>query len=190
MMNFVWLFMICFSLVCAVINGNTSQLSASVLNGASNAVNLCIKILGSICLWNGLMNIARESGLVKKIEKLLFPVLKFIFPNYSKTDAISAISANITANLLGLGNAATPLGIEAMRRMKNFNGSQTADREMIKFVILNSAALTLIPTTVAVLRQNAGSKSAMSVIFAVWVSSVVSLAAGLVGEKILSRFFK
>lgn len=187
MMNYVWTIMIGAAFLGAVFCGRTQELSAAVLSGAAGAVSLAIKILGSMCLWNGLMRVAGESGLTKRIEKLLFPLVKRLFPKYSKTPAGSAISANITANLLGLGNAATPLGINAMRKMKEINGKDEADNEMIRFAVLNSAALTLMPTTVAVLRAAAGSKNPMSVMLAVWVSGIAALAAGLLTEKILSK---
>ncbi len=187
MMNYVWVLMILISFVFALINGTMGELSSAVLQGSADAVNFCIKLLGTVCLWNGLMEIAKRSALTKKIEKLLSPVLRLLFPNYSKTDAVSPIAANITANLLGLGNAATPLGIEAMQRMKNQSKSAVADSEMIRFVVINSAALTLIPTTVAVLRQETGSENPMSVMIAIWISGIAALTAGLLAEKILSK---
>ena len=187
MMNYVWVLMIVISFVFSLINGTMGELSSAVLQGAADAVSFCIKLLGTVCLWNGLMEIAKRSELTKKIEKLLSPLLKLLFPRYSKTDAISPIAANITANLLGLGNAATPLGIEAMQRMKNHSKSSVADSEMIRFVVINTAALTLIPTTVAALRQQTGSEQPMSVMPAIWISGLLSLAAGLVCEKICSK---
>ena len=179
--------MILISFVFAVINSTMGELSAAVLQGAADAVSFCIKLLGTLCLWNGLMEIAKRSGLTEKIEKLLSPLLKLLFPRYSETDAASPIAANITANLLGLGNAATPLGIEAMQRMKNHSKATAADSEMIKFVIINSAALTLIPTTVAAIRQEMGSKEPMSVMGAIWISGAAALIAGLLAQRICSK---
>lgn len=167
-----------------------SELSKGILEGAKNAVQTAITLLGAMCFWNGITEIVSRTGLDKAINKILFPVIKRIFPRYSRTDALSAISANITANLLGMGNAATPLGIEAMRRMKNINGSDTADSEMIRFVVINSAALTLIPTTVAVLRAQTGSKDPFSILIPVWITGIISLSAGLLTEKILSKRWK
>ncbi len=179
--------MILISFVFSLINGTTRELSSAVLQGAADAVSFCIKLLGTVCLWNGLMEIAKRSGLTKKIEKLLSPLLKLLFPRYSKTDAVSPIASNITANLLGLGNAATPLGIEAMQRMKNHGKTSVADSEMIRFVVINSAALTLIPTTVAALRQEMGSTQPMSVMPVIWLSGLLSLVAGLICERICSK---
>lgn len=187
MMNYILPAMIVISFVFALINGRVEELSSAVLDGAADAVSFCIKLLGMICLWNGLMEVAQKSGLIRKTEKLLSPVLKLLFPRYSKTDAASPITANITANLLGLGNAATPLGIQAMKRMKNHSGSALADSEMIRFVIINSASLTLIPTTVAAIRQEMGSAQPMSVMPVIWLSSLAALITGLVAERILSK---
>lgn len=190
MMNYVWAFMIVISFVFAVINGTMEELSSAVLQGAADAVSFCIKLLGTVCLWNGLMEIAKQSGLTAKIERLMSPFLRLLFPRYSKTDAVSPIAANITANLLGLGNAATPMGVQAMQRMKAYSGSVTADSEMIRFVVINSAALTLIPTTVAALRQQMGSEQPMSVMIPIWISGITALIAGLTAERICSTVSK
>ncbi len=178
------------SFVCAIITGRVPELSKGILEGAKNAVQIAITLLGAMCFWNGISEIASLSGFNKIIDKILSPVIKLIFPKYSKTSAASAISANITANLLGLGNAATPLGIEAMRRMKEANGSDTADSEMVRFVIINSAAITLIPTTVASLRAAAGSEDPFSILIPVWITGIVSLTVGLLTEKLLSKRWK
>lgn len=190
MMNYVWALMIAFSFVCSIFTGNTDSLSKGILDGAVNAVNIALRLLGTMCLWNGLMEMAVSSGLTRLTDRILFPFVKLIFPKYAKTDAITAVSANITANLLGLGNAATPLGIEAMRRMKNASGSTYADSEMIRFVIVNSAALTLIPTSVSAMRAAAGSESPFSVIIPVWCTGITALIAGLIMEKLLSKRWK
>ena len=179
--------MIVISFIFAAINNTMGELSSAVLQGAADAVSFCIKLLGTVCLWNGLMEIAKRSSLTAKIEKLMSPLLKLLFPRYSGTDAVSPIAANITANLLGLGNAATPMGVQAMQRMKHHSSSSVADSEMIRFVIINSAALTLIPTTVAALRQQMGSKQPMSVMLPVWLSGIAALSAGLLAERILSK---
>lgn len=142
MMNYIWAGIIIFSFFFALLSGKMSSLSSGVLEGAAQAVNICLKLLGTLCLWNGISEIMKKAGIDKKLEKLLSLPVKLIFPRYSKTDAAGAITANIAANLLGLGNAATPLGIEAMRRMNNFNKSDTADNEIVRFVVINSAALT------------------------------------------------
>lgn len=190
MMNYIWTAIIILSFVCALITGRIPELSRGILEGAKNAVQIAFTLLGTMCFWNGISEIASLSGFNKIIDKILSPIIKLIFPKYSKTPAASAISANITANLLGLGNAATPLGIEAMRRIKEENNSNTADSETVRFVVINSAAVTLIPTTVASLRTAAGSEDPFSILIPVWITGMVSLTAGLLTEKILSKRWK
>ena len=163
--------------------------SAAIISSGADAVNLCVRLLGMLCLWNGLMSIAEKSGLTEKIGKILSPALKLIFRESKRNSSIlSAISMNITANLLGLGNAATPLGIEAMRRLQEENGkSPVASDDMIRFVVINSAALKIIPTTVSVIRQNYGAADPMDIIPAVWLSSAAALAAGIIITEILHK---
>ena len=187
MMNYIFAVSLLFSFIVCIFNSSAAALSEGILSGAVNAVNISIKLLGALSLWNGLSEIMSQSGLSEKVQRLLSPLIKMIFPTYHGTPAGDAVCANITANLLGLGNAATPLGIEAMKRIKAINGSDTADNETIRFVVINSAALTLIPTTVAALRQQSGSSSPFSIIIPVWISGLLSLSAGLICEKILSK---
>ncbi len=179
-----------FSLVAAIFSGNTAELSKGITESASLAVETLLRLLGTLALWNGLTEIMSRSGLDKKLQKLLSPVTGLIFPSYKNTPAIVPINANITANLLGLGNAATPLGIEAMRRMREIGGSDTADDETVRFVVINSAALTLIPTTVASLRAAAGSSSPFSIMIPMWCTGLTALFFGLIAERILSKGWK
>lgn len=190
MMNYIFAFSVIFSFITAVLTGNAAALSEGILEGAHNAVSIGIKLLGTMALWNGISEIMTESGLHKKIEKLLSPLMKLLFPNYSGTPAGEAICSNITANLLGLGNAATPLGVEAMRRIKAQSGNSFADNETVRFVVINSAALTLIPTSIASLRRLSGSTAPFSVILPVWLTGILSLTVGLLVEKILSKRWK
>lgn len=189
-MNYVWGFILAFSLITAIFNNKGAELSGGLLEASVSAVETALKLLGSLTLWNGITEIMSEAGLDKKIDKLLSPAIGLIFPTYKNTPAGSAITANITANLLGLGNAATPLGIEAMRRIKAINGSDTADNETVRFVVINSAALTLIPTTIATIRAGHGSASPFSIIIPVWLTGISALTAGLIAEKIFSKRWK
>lgn len=190
MMNYIWALICAVSLIFSIITNNTAELSRAVLSGASNAVNIALRLLGSLLLWNGLSEIVVRSGLEKIQARLLAPFINLIFPDYRNTPAADAICSNITANLLGLGNAATPLGIEAMRRMKEADGTTDASNGMVRFVVINSAALTLIPATTASLREAAGSKAPFSIIIPVWLTGVSALAVGLILEKLLSKRWK
>ncbi|MBQ3538124.1 MAG: spore maturation protein A [Clostridia bacterium] len=190
MMNFIIAIVFALSFISAVLTDNMADLSEGVLSGAKNAVSICISLLGTMALWNGLTAVAESSGLSEKIRRLLSPLIRLIFPYYGSSPAAAAIGANITANLLGMGNAATPLGIEAMRRMKEYSGNTYADRETVRFVVLNTAAITLIPTTVSALRSSAGSKEPFSILVPVWLTGISALLAGLIAEKLLSKGWK
>jgi spore maturation protein A len=181
--------MIIFSVIAAFFGGTADILTSAIISSASDAVSLCIRLGGTICLWGGLMEIAEQSGLTGAVCKLLSPFLKLIFPKMDiKGQTAKAISMNVTANLLGLGNAATPLGLEAMRRLKAENPlKEKASTDMIKFVVMNSAALHLIPTTVAAMRQDYGSKNPFDIMPASWISSACALTVGLVSATVLIR---
>ncbi len=190
MMNYIFTFCILFSVISALFYGKITSLPSGILDGAGNAVDIALRLLSSLALWNGIAEIAEECGLMKKAERLLTPIIRLIFPRYSETTAARAICANITANLMGLGNGATPLGIEAMRRMKELSGDSRADNEMVRFVVMNSASLTLIPATAAALRAEAGSGEPFSIIIPVWLTGITALIAGLTAERLFSKGWK
>lgn len=188
MMNYIWGGMIIFSFVSAIFTGNMQSLSDTVMNSALDAVNLIIRLTGMMCLWGGIMRIAEKSGLTVYISRCLGILFSRLYKNVDKNSKTAeAMSMNITANLLGLGNAATPLGLEAMRRMQEENGDKTkATDDMIIFVVMNSSAMRLIPTTVATLRTQAGSVAPMEIMPATWVSTALSLMSGILVAKTLS----
>lgn len=179
--------MVVFSVITSFFFSSGAQLSSAVISSAGDAVNLCIRLCGTICLWSGISEIAEKSGLTEIICRLLAPILKLVFPNMSmKSETAKAISMNVTANLLGLGNAATPLGIEAMRRLQNENGgSDKASHDMIKFVVMNCAAFHLIPTTVAGVRRDYLSAAPFEIMPATWLTSAAALSVGLISAKIM-----
>lgn len=181
--------MIIFSFICAVIKGNSAELSTAVINSGNTAVNLGLSLLGTFCLWNGLMAVAEKSGITNALGKLMAPLLCKIFKGLKKDDeALTPISLNITSNLLGLSNAATPLGIEAMKRLAEKNqNKETADNNMILFVVMNSAALRLIPTTVGAIRTAHGSENPMEIIVPSVLCSICSLTVGISLAKALNK---
>lgn len=190
-MNYIWPLMMIFSFFCAIATGNINNLSSAVISGGTDAISLSIKLLGIICLWNGLIHIAEKSGLTRSISRLLNPVLKLLFPTLKDSEAKEAISMNITANLLGLDNAATPLGLKAMNRLQEINGDKhTASDNMARFVVINTASLHIVPTTVALLRHEYGSASPTEVLFPALVTSVVALFMGIFMTSILKKVFK
>lgn len=189
MMNYIWGGMIIFSFIAAAFSGNMQELSDSIISGGQDAVSLVVKLIGMMCLWGGIMKIAEKGELTKIICRLLGPFFSLIYKDVDKkSKTAEAMSMNITANLLGLGNAATPLGLEAMRRMQQANPDKsTATDDMVVFVVMNSAAMRLIPTTVATLRTQFGSESPMEIVPATWVSTLLSLTAGILTAKIISK---
>lgn len=188
MLSFIFTFMIVVSIVCAVFTGKTEELSQSMMDGASDAVELLIMMSGMMCLWSGVMEVAKECRLTEKLSKLFSPVLRLIFPEVEKNSkAFELMSMNVSANLLGLGNAATPLGLQAMRELKGDSKSNTATDAMVNFVVMNTASIQLLPTTIATMRGALGSKSPFDIIFCVWISSVVALCMGLFVSKIFCR---
>lgn len=192
MMNYIWIAIIFFSVITAVFNGNANELSNGIFTSGNTAVDLCFSLLGTFCLWNGLMNIAEKSGLSQTFAKLTAPILCKLFKGLNKnSDAILPISLNITSNLLGLSNAATPIGIEAMRKLSKENTNKsTPSNNMVLFVVMNSAALRLIPSTVAGIRANHGSENPLEIIVPSILTSICALTVGISMTKILERFFK
>lgn len=180
-----WIFggMIVLSVIFAFATGNAAEVSNAALNECQNAVQFLLVLLGSMCLWGGFLKIAEKSGLTQIIAKVLSPLTHLLFPSLKKdSKAMTAISMNITANLLGLGNAATPLGITAMKALKEeAPGPQenTASHSMILFILLNTASIQLLPTTIATLRLQNGSAVPMDILPAVLLTSFLSLLVAL-----------
>lgn len=187
MLNVIWAVMILVSFICAAFTGKMPQLSEAVMNGASSAVNLIIGTLGMMCAWTGFMKIADAGGLTAVLCKIFHPLLKRLFPDYEHgSSALKAISMNMAANFLGLGNAATPLGIAAMKEMQKHNHDQAvANNSMVMFVVINTASIQLIPTFMGALRAQYGAKFPFDILPAVWTASVVSLVIGVVVAKLL-----
>ncbi len=183
--------MIIFSFFASIATKNVESLSSSIISSGTDAINLAIKLTGVICLWNGLINIAEKSGLTHSLCRLLSPVVKFLFPNLKDERTKEAISMNITANLLGLDNAATPLGLEAMSRLQSINKQKDiASNEMVRFVVINTACIHFVPTTVALLRQSYGSKSPTEILLPALFTSLCAISVGLILTVILKKVFK
>lgn len=192
MMNWIFTGLIFLSVVIGLINGRIDLVSTAAINESYKAVELVIKLAGALCLWSGLMNIAQKSGLTKKLSKCFYPLTTRLFKGLDKDSPVmGAISMNLTANFLGLGNAATPIGIEVMKGLSAYSKDKTtATNHMIIFVVMNTASLQLIPTTTAMLRLSAGSTDPLVILPAVWVSSAISVFVGLTTAIFLSKFSK
>lgn len=193
MMKWVFAVLILLSIIFGAGTGQIGAVSTAALSECGHAVELCITLAGSICLWNGLMRVAQASGLTEIIAKFLFPLTGRLFKGLQKgSPAMQMITMNISANLLGLGNAATPLGIAAITELEKdipLEQKGTASDNMLMLVVLNTASIQLIPTTVAVLRLKYGAANPLDILPAVLISSLASVAVGITLARLLNRFF-
>lgn len=189
-MAWIWTGMIAASVAYGIFNGTIGAVGNAALEGAAAAVELCLNMAGVMCLWSGVMSIMKASGLMGALSRLFRPLLSRLLPRACKDpDTLAALSGNVSANLLGLGNAATPLGIRAARRMAEGCGG-IASNELCTLVVLNTASIQLLPTTVAGVRSALGAESAFDILPAVWMASVLSVAAGLLAAKLFGRLWK
>ena len=189
-MSVIWTVMVGASVLCALALGNREAVAAAALEGAAAGVELCISMTGVMCLWLGVMEIMRRSGLAAGLSRALRPVLRRLYPDFAQNDGVmDAVSANVSANLLGLGNAATPLGLEAARLMAGRTPGVASD-SLCMLVVCNTASIELIPTTVASLRAAAGCAAPFDILPAVWLASIVSVTAGVGAAKLLSRVWR
>lgn len=189
-MAWIWTGMIAASVAYGIFNGTIGAVGNAALEGAAAAVELCLNMAGVMCLWSGVMSIMKASGLMGALSRLFRPLLSRLLPRACKDpDTLAALSGNVSANLLGLGNAATPLGIRAARRMAAGCGG-IASNELCTLVVLNTASIQLLPTTVAGVRSALGAESAFDILPAVWMASVLSVAAGLLAAKLFGRLWK
>lgn len=188
MMKYVFTFLIVISVVFGIFTGNINQVSNSAISECTNAVELMVTLIGAMAFWGGMMRIAEKSGITNAVSRLFRYPAKFLFKGLDLEDkAFKAITMNLTANLLGLGNAATPLGITAINELaKEENAGDTATDNMIMLVVLNTASIQLLPTTVAALRLAHGAETPLDVLPAILIASVASVAAGIACAKLFS----
>lgn len=188
LMAYIWVGMLVVSVLYGSFSGSIQAVSSAVMEGAAAAVDLCLSIGGAVCLWTGVMELMRQSGLMDRLSRLLSPLLRFIFPrSFRDRECSEALSANFSANLLGLGNAATPAGIKAVKRMAEIFGGGAAGNELCRLVVMNTASVQLLPTTVAAVRAACGASNAFDILPCVWISSLVSVTVGLLTAKLLER---
>ena len=186
----IWTIMVIFSVIYGLFSGSIDNVGSAALDGAKAAVELCIGICGVTCLWSGIMEIMRRSGTADKLSGLFKPVLNRLFPSTRQSaEALEALSANVSANLLGLGNAATPLGIRAAAAMTKLSTVGIASNDLCLLVVINSSSLQLIPATVAAVRSASGAQTPFDILPAVWITSIVSAAAGIIAAKTLEKLF-
>lgn len=189
MLNKIWPFFIIISFIYALYAGNIFNINSAIFDSAEQTVNLCLTLLGTICMWNGIMKIAMKTTLMEKLTKFLKPFISFIFPEIKEDKQISKeISMNMVANILGLGNAATPLGLKAMKSMQEKNENKNRlSNSMAMFILINTASLQIIPTTVISIRTSLGSAEPTKIIIAVWFATIIAFATAIIAGKLLSK---
>ena len=189
MLNILWPIFIILSFIYGLITGKVNEINNGIFDSLSNAVELSITFLGTICLWNGIMQIAKNTTLIHKLTSMLRPLINFLFPDLKENEKVrEEISMNLIANILGLGNAATPLGLKAMKTMqKENNKKDMLSNSMMMFIVLNTASLQLIPTNVIAIRSSLNSNNPTSIIIPVWIATIVALIVGIIFTKILIR---
>ena len=189
-MAWVWTGMVALSVVYGLLNDTIGAVGSAAMEGAAAAVELCLNMAGIMCLWSGVMSIMKACGLMDGLSRLFRPILSRLLPRACRDpETLAALSGNVSANLLGLGNAATPLGIRAAQRMAAGTNGRASD-ELCTLVVLNTASIQLLPTTVAGVRAALGSGSAFDILPAVWLASLFSVAAGLTAAKIFSKLWR
>ena len=185
MLNYIWSGMIIIAIICSVLTGRIAEISSALIDGAADGVGLTISLMGIMCLWTGIMNIAEGTGITKLVAKMLSPLMKILFPKLKDKRAKDAIVMNMTANMLGLSNAATPFGLKAMEELKRLSPHRVASDEMCMFIVINTASIQLIPSTVIALRQGAATPT--DIIIPVWLCSICVVTIGILAVKIFSK---
>ncbi len=189
-MSMLWTGMVAAAILCGLATGRGPEVAAAAMEGARAAVDLCLSIAGMLCLWSGVMEVMRRSGLSGQLSRLLRPVLGRLFPEAAGDQRImDSISANVSANLLGLGNAATPLGIEAAKGLAKKSPGRASDG-LCMLIVCNTASIQLIPTTVAAVRAAEGCAAPFDILPAVWLASALSVCTGILACKILARVWR
>ncbi len=190
MLNILWPILIIISYIYSCFTGKINDINNGIFESCKSAVELTITFFGTITLWCGIMKIAEDSSLSKKLSNLLKPIIKFLFPNI-KPNSYELISLNMIANILGLGNAATPLGLNAMKSLQKENPNKTSlSNSMVMLILLNTASLQLIPTTVIAIRTSLNSSNPTGIIFPVWISTILAAFAGVFTVKLFIKIGK
>jgi len=189
MLNYIWPIFLIVSFLYGICFGNIAETNTAIFESTESAVNLCIKLMGTICLWNGIMKIATKTSIVFVLKKLFKPALKLLFPTISENDEVyTEISMNVVANVMGLGNAATPMGLKAMKSLQNKNyNKKLLSKEMAVFIVLNTASIQIIPTTVIAIRNSLGSSNPTAILFPVWIATICAAIAAVTAVKILVK---
>ncbi len=190
MLNLVWPIFIIISFSYAIFSGNLQNLNSSIFDSIESAVNLSITMLGTMCLWSGIINVATNTNIMKIMNKMLKPIVKFLFSEIRENQkAQNEISMNMVANILGLGNAATPLGLKAMETLQEENkNKQELSNSMIMLIVVNTASIQIIPTTIIAIRSSLGAENPTSIIVPVWIATICAAIVGITVTKLLIKY--
>lgn len=189
MINVIWLFLVGSAIIYSILSGNGSEVTASILASLNSGFSLIINMAPMIILWLGLMKLAEQSGLLEKFGKIIRPFLARLFPSLKRdSKAIDYVASNIACNMLGMGSAATPFGLKAMQVMQEENSDKSvASEAMITFLVLNTAGVTIIPTTVIALRNAYGSVNATKIILPSIMATFISSGCGLMMDYLIRK---
>lgn len=189
MVNKIWGFFIISGIITCLFTNNIELINNEILNSTKDSLDMIIKIFPVMALWLGLMNIAKHSGLLDKLSKKISPILRFLFPEIPKNhESLNYISSNIIANMFGLGNAATPFGLKAMKSLQEINKKKdTASRSMITFLVINTSGVTIIPTTIISLRMMYGSTNPTSIVIPCILATTLATISGITIDRFLAR---
>ena len=192
MLNFIWCFFIIISIIYSIIFGSFTNVNNSIFEAMQSTVSLIISLFGSMCFWNGIMNIVKNTSMINKIKFFINPLIKKLFPNIDEnSDCYKNISMNMTSNLLGLGNSATPCGLKAVEEMQKQNPNKNKlTKNQILFILINTASIQLIPTTIISIRTSLNSKNPSVIILSVWFASIITFLAMIFITKIYFKFRK
>ncbi len=190
MLNLVWPIFIIISFSYAIFSGNLQNLNSSIFDSVESAVNLSITMLGTMCLWSGIINVATNTNIMKIMNKMLKPIIRFLFPEIRENKkAQNEISMNMVANILGLGNAATPLGLKAMETLQEENkNKKELSNSMIMLIVINTASIQIIPTTIIAIRSSLGAENPTSIIVPVWIATICAAIVGITVTKLLIKY--
>ena len=190
-MSWIWVGMVALSIVAAIITGRGSELASAVTQGAQSGITLVISMAGAICLWTGVGKLMEHAGFTGFLSRLLRPLLYRLFPTAKKDTSLAcSLSANICANFLGLGNAATPMGIQAAQRLATYSANGVASDELCRLIVLNTASIQLIPATVAAVRASLGCSTPFDILPAVWVTSLCSAGLGVTAAVLIGKLWQ
>lgn len=190
MLNRIWCFFMLISIVFGIITGSYEEVNYAIFDSIQSSVSLVITLFGSLCFWNGIMNIVKNTQLVNIIKTILRPIIKLIFKDLSQdSTAFENISMNMTSNFLGLGNAATPCGLKAMEELQKENKNKNKlSKEMMMLMLINTASIQLVPTTIISIRMGLGSSNPSKIIVGVWFASIISFVFIILIGKLYNRF--